>query len=265
MVLLALAPLAACGGDDGNSNPDGHVVVPDSPPIDTAPNPDTPAIPDAMQYDFSCFGMSNPTTADDPITVSGAAQYLDIATQGLAAMPDAAIDTFVVGDDDAPIDSTETDATGDFMTGDLATGGEPLNIYAKATKDQYRDTYVFPPGPVAADLANVPIITFQNSTFSIILNVLGTSQDDMHDGMLIFLVTDCSNNLVSDATVTVQQDGASAGDTQPLQGYDGAYLTTNVPPGDVDLTIMAEGKTYPTHTIQAFIGADSITTVRPGP
>src|SRR5262245_2404122 len=64
--LIATGALTACGSN--SSKPDADVIIDASP--DAKVFMDAPPVPS----DFSCLGMAPPTTADDPISISGLTQ-----------------------------------------------------------------------------------------------------------------------------------------------------------------------------------------------
>lgn len=269
---FALASLAACGGGGGGP-PDAVIVLPDAPP-DARPI-DAPAGPN---YDFSCLGQPFPTTAPATITAAGTVQ--EITMQGFAPVDAATVATFEVGMT-AAVDTVTSDANGAFTTGSLATGGAPFDGYLHGAKDDamnpFRDTFVFPPAPLAADAPVVPILMLRDATFDLIaMFAAGVSQDDAANGALMLLVTDCASTPMSGATPIVTQGGNSVGTVYALSNLNpmatGLYFVYNVPAGDADVSARYMGTTFPSHRVIAFKnggaianGATTLTIVRPGP
>ncbi len=269
---FALASLAACGG--GDAKPDAAIIVlPDAPP-DARPI-DAPAGP---TYDFSCLGQPFPTAAPAAITAAGTVQELTM--QGLAAVDAATVATFEVGTT-AAVDSVTSAADGTFTTGSLATGGVPFDGYLHGAKadamDPYRDTFVFPPAPLAADAPIVPVIMLRDGTFDLIATfAAGVNQNDAANGALMLLVTDCANMPMSGATPIVTQGGTAVGTVYALANLNpmavGLYFVYNVPAGDTDVSASYMAMTFPAHRVIAFSnggavtnGATTLTIVRPGP
>ncbi len=281
-IAVAVLALAACGED--HAKPDAQIVIQDAPPIDMQVFEDAPP----PNYDFTCFGMAEPTTADDPITLSG--NTVELGQGGTTPVANVAVDVFDNGSATA-IGTATSDATGAFTTGDITTGAVPIDGYVRAQEPApnledptsvpaHRTTFMYPASPVAASMANVPVLMMSNATFDQIAGFLG-GQDDTTNGALFFVVTDCSDistqTLVGDATVHVQQDGMDVGNLVGLDVLDpslaGTYVVLNVPDGETQITASYDGMDYPTRTVVAHkkpagdnaVGTLTFTIVRPGP
>jgi hypothetical protein len=249
------------------------IVLPDAPP-DARPI-DAPPAP---TYDLACLGQPFPTTA--PATITAAGTVRELTMQGLAAIDAATVATFQVGTT-AAVDSVTSAADGSFTTGSLATGGVPFDGYLHGSKDDamspFRDTFVFPPAPLAADAPIVPVIMLRDSIFdAIAMFAAGVSQNDADNGALMLLVTDCASMPMAGATPTVTQGGASVGTVYALANLNpmavGTYFVYNVPAGDVEVSARYMNMTFPAHRVIAFKnggaianGATTLTIVRPGP
>lgn len=281
---IALLGLAACG-DSKDKTVDASIVILDA-PIDAVPDaPDAfiPPPPDAPPtYDFSCLGKALPTTAPDPVHVTGSTQEISIS--GLSAAAGLSIQSFKSGNA-TPIDTTTSDSMGNFMTGALATGGVPLDGYVRASSattagsTQYRTTYLYPASPLAADLEGAPVIVITPGTFSQIGQFLGGGmQDDTKNGALLVLVQDCSSTQMNGATLSVKQGsnpvgtivdlGAASGQAQAA----GLFFVYNVPAGTTTVSATYNGMTLLAHDVVAYKkdgtdtnGTITLTNVRPGP
>jgi len=260
--------LLACGGG-GSSKPDGNIVIVDSPP--EAPPIDSP--PDAPPLDFSCLGMPQPTTAPDPITVSGTTA--EISQGGANPLANVAVAVFKVGVQNA-LQQLTSDAGGAFASGNITTGGKPFNGFLRASLATYRTTALFPPAPLADTTAGIPVLMVSNGTFQLISGVAGATQDDTANGALFIAVTDCANTPVADATLTVKQGAADVGTIFSLgslsQQAAGVFIVFNVPPGATDIGATFMGMTFATHSVISFKkakatdeGTTTLSTVRPGP
>jgi hypothetical protein len=276
-VCFAIATLAACGSDP--KQPDAGIILVDS------PNPDAKVWNDAppKNYDFTCFGQPGPTTAPANIMVSGATQ--EFSMSGSTAVVGAALGVYEKTNEATALANDISDSAGAFDLTNIPTGGTPIDGYIKAVGPTpgnvatHRTTFMYPPNPVDGNLADVPVIMFSNAFFDNIKTMLG-GQNDETDGVLLFAVTDCSNSmqtLVSEATVTVEQNGTSEGVMIGLGIVDpnlaGTYLVTQVPEGVTDIKASYNGMNFPTKTVKAWAkpmgagqpGTVTFTIVRPGP
>jgi hypothetical protein len=266
---FAISVLVACGGGGKSNNPDA--APPDMPPPDMAP-PDMPVdMPPAL--DFSCEGMPDPTTAADPIKASGTTS--EISQGGATAVAGVTVDTFKIGVANR-LDRVVSDATGAFTTGNIATGGVPFSGFLLAAHDGDRSSAVFPPTPLAADAANVPVLLTPTGTFALIEQVAGVQQDDAANGALLVAITDCANTPVAGATLSVKQNNAEVGTQfdlgQVAAQAKGVFFVFNVPAGNAEISATFETHTFPARTVVAIkntgnvtAGTTSTTQLRPGP
>ncbi|MBV8762186.1 MAG: hypothetical protein JO257_33150, partial [Deltaproteobacteria bacterium] len=192
---MATLALAACGSDKAKT-PDAPIHVIDA-PIDT-PAHVVDAPPDAPAYDFSCFGMANPTTAADPITISGTTETLTMS--GVQTVPNVAVDIYKSGVA-APLDSKTSDAQGAFTSGNIVTAGVPFDGYIKAAVATYRTSYLYPPNPAVASVTGVPVVMLSTQNFALLSQFAGATQDDTNNGVLLLTVTDCANKPINGATL----------------------------------------------------------------
>jgi hypothetical protein len=273
--LFALG-VAACGSND-NGTADAGKTFMDAPPkvfMDAPPKVflDTPPV----NYDFTCFGVTPPTTAPANLTFAGTTETINIQTMMQEGVPTSTVDSFTAGNTTS-LDSVVSDANGAFTTGQLATGGTPLDGYIRATKDGYRTTYIYPPNPLAANATDVPVLMLTEATFGLLLQfVLMTTQDDTNNGFLLVQVTDCATPPVgiAGATLTVKQGGNAAGTITDFSQYNaGTFAVTNVPDGDTTVEASFNNMTFPAHVVGAHkkpsgsnaTGTITATIVRPGP
>lgn len=269
-VLAATLFVAACGKND--AKPDAPIVLIDA-AIDARP---IDAPPDAPNFDFSCVGMPLPTTADDPVTATGTTEQLSLG--GIGAAADVTVKTFRNVTPPVLLNTVTSDVNGAYTTGNLVTGGVPLDAYIEGSKDTLRTTFVFPPQPVSKVQPMVPVLTAAATDFAQLVGFLATNgQDDTTSGALFVLVTDCSNTPVNGATLSVKQGGNAVGDLHDLGALQaqaaGIWLAFDVPDGAVEVNATFGSTTFLAHTVRAFkqnttdITNGSLTTtiVRPGP
>lgn len=272
--LTAIGTFVACGSDKAKS-PDAAVHQQDA-PVDTKA---IDAAVDASPYDFTCYGMANPGSAADPITIGGKTESL--GQSGATAVASAAVGIYANGSA-APIDSLTSGSDGTFTSGNIATGGTPFAGYIKAKASSYRVSYLYPPNPVVASIAALPIPLISEATFSQLNMFL--NQNDTNNGAMFLTVTDCNNVPISGANVIVTQNGSNAGEVTDLgqlfgqAQLNGIFIVANVPDGSADVSGTFGSMTFPTHTVVAHrqepsgsgsgsgeVGTFTLTTVRPGP
>jgi len=228
--------------------------------------------PDASPYDFTCFGMANPTTAADPITIAGTTESL--GQGGASAVGSAAVAIYKSGVV-APLDSLTSGSDGTFTSGNIVTAGVPFDGYVKSSHVDYRVSYLYPPTPVAASLTGVPVAMISVASFTQLNQLL--QQNDTANGALFLTVTDCNNMPLAGSTLTATHGTVT--DLGSLQSQlAGIFIVSNVPDGSVDVTASFGSMTFPTRTLVAHkeerVGSGSgqqtngtltITAVRPGP
>jgi hypothetical protein len=268
---VALLALAACGSDHGKA--DASIVIIDSPTPDAKVWMDAPPGPN---YDLTCLGNAAPTTASDPITVGG--QTATLTMSGTAPVPMVDVAVFKTGTANA-LASVTSDGGGVFMTGNIATGGVPIDGFIRAMEPTYRSSYIYPPSVVDMSLSGVPAILVSNQAFGFITNIAGVTQDDDNNGVLLIQVGDCTTPMpqpIDGATVVVQQNATDVGTIFDLGALAaqaaGTFFVFNVPDGATQVLVSYNGMNFPAHTVVAHkkpMGANPEATVtalaaRPG-
>jgi hypothetical protein len=270
--IASLALAAACGSD--NAKADASIKIVDAAIPDMKVWNDAPPGPD---YDFTCYGGAAPTTAADPITVAGDTAAL--GQNGSTPVPNVDVDFYETGTA-TPLATVVSDASGSFTTGNIATGGTPIDGYVRAMEPTFRSTYLYPPNLVTASLAGVPVVMIGNDTFGFLTNIASVAQDDAVNGALVIAVTDCSSGQptpIEGATVKVQQGGTDVGTVfdlgQLAPQAAGTFFAFNVPEGATQILVSYDGMNFPTRTVVAHKkptgegaeGTITATAVRPGP
>jgi hypothetical protein len=267
---IASLALVACGSD--NSKVDASIIIQDTQMPDMKIFQDAPP----PMYDLTCLGSAAPTTAMNPITIAGTTTTLSMS--GAMAVPDVDVDVFRSSSPTA-VASVMSDSTGAYMTGNISTGGTPLAGYVRAMEPTYRTTYLYPPTVVAASLTDVPVVMISNSLFEQLTGIIQVAQDDMNNGAMIVLVTDCAVPMpapIDGATVKVQQNGADVGTIFDLGALAaqaaGTFFVFNVPDGTTQIQVSYDGMMFPMRTVVAHKkpmgmnteGTMTATAVRPG-
>ena len=239
---LALVGLVACGDDGGgNNNPGIDAAVFEDARVDAPPAP-------LM------------------ITISGTATERGLG--GSTPVADALIGAYASSDENTPLTTTMTDVDGNF-TMTVETTGEAITGYLKATKADYTDTYLYPPGPLAADLMGAPINMVTTGTFELLSTV---AQGDQVPGNGLIAVVVASGTVpdlmpVAGATITTEptveryryngMNGLPDANATSTQA-DGVAYAFNVPPGGATVTAAMAGATFGTTSVKSF--ADSLIT-----
>jgi len=267
VTIAAIAFTAACGDDA--ATPDAPIVIVDA-AIDAPPDA---YVPDAPNYDLTCYQNAAPTTATATITLAGTAQevFINGMAPGIRNAAGVSIQS-CKGNCNGPNDLGTvgpTPVAGTFTTAPATTGGTPLDGYLIATKTGNRTTYVYPASPLTMNQAGVPVIMLTNAIVNA-LAIFGINQAP-GNSMLAVLVTDCATPPVGigGAIVTVTQAGTPVGDAPfDASSFDpqgtGAWFITNVPPGDSTVSATYNGMTFRPHVVGAVAGTTTTTQVKPG-
>lgn len=216
---------------------------------------------------FGCLGDPLPSTAPAMITVGG--KSVTVGLNGQSPLGNVTIEVFQ-GTSTTPITSTTSNAMGDYSV-NLTTGGTPLDGYLKGTIATYKDTYVYPPYPLAADVDNAAALLITQSTFNLLQGLSGAQSQNAANGFIGVLVTDCDQNPVAGATVTSNPPGT---DVKYNQGgipaaaatstdTDGLAYIFNVPAGMVTVDAVAQGNSLREHAINARANVITTTIVAP--
>lgn len=206
---------------------------------------------------YRCLGAALPTTAPDPITVTG-------TITGNVAAPAPLVGATVAGyrtGTASALDSAVTNASGNFSL-TLATGGTPLDGYLRVSKAGYIDTYAYPPAPLAASGSHsAAIITAaERNTIAGLLGVTPTAGN----GFMAVVVEDCDGAGVTGATLSVTQGGSDVGAVYTA-GSAGTFYVFNIPPGQTVVGASGGGNTLRSHTVTIHADALTLTGVTPGP
>jgi hypothetical protein len=215
--------VAACGGSDKT-------------PVDAAA-PDAPGV----IIDASADAPPAPVM----ITISGTA--LERTATGNVPVSGATITGYRNDNDATPVATTTSGADGSY-TLTVATGGLALDGYLKATKEGLKDTYLYPPAPLAAN-ATAPVNMVSPTTYGLISLIAGGNQQ-------------AGNGLIAMVVVS----GATA-DSMPVEGAtapDGTAFAFNVPP-NMNVVVMASktGSTFTAHGLKAWPDQFTTTLITP--
>jgi hypothetical protein len=243
---ISFAMLGACGGGGGGGgdNPDGSTN-------------DDGSIGDDAAVD----APNVPVT----ITISGTATSQSV--QGAAPVPDATIEAFDRSDEATPVATTTTNAQGNF-TLEITTTGVALDGFLRASKMNFKDTFLYPPAPIAADTEGVPVIMVTPATFGALSQLAGVQQQ-AGNGLVALVVADGASSTatpIADATVTsapagtIRYNGANSLPSAQATSTaaDGIAYVFNAPAGPMTINAAKTGSTFKPTAIKAH--ADQLTT-----
>ncbi|MBA3392646.1 MAG: hypothetical protein H0T89_08385 [Deltaproteobacteria bacterium] len=272
--VVSILAFAACGGGS-DAKPDAPVIIIPDAAIDAPPDAFEP------QFDLSCRGNTGPTTAPPTITLSGAVNevVLNGVTPSVQASHAATVDACKNNCVDADkLDTKVTPASGcpstgcAYESGNLSTGGVPLDGYLRTTKTNNRTTYVYPPAPIAASLAMIPVLSFTNGAFSGLSLFLSVTQDPAK-GMLLVAFLDCANMPISDTaniTLSIKQNGVAVQGTTEKDlsalapQLAGTFGVFNVPVGATEVGGSYKGMALRARVVGSFAASSTLTAIRPG-
>jgi hypothetical protein len=249
--LVALSALAACGGDSNNNNQnDAAVDASVDAAIDAPPAPQT-------------------------ITLTGTVTERNL--QGSVAVSGAAVEAFSNADEATPVATATTDAQGNF-TLTVETGGVALAGYLKASRQNLKDSYLYPPTFIEGDIAMIPILMVNAGTYDA-LSTLAQGNQMSQNGLIALQVVDGippDANPVEGATVSsnpaagvVRYSNAQGLPSSQAQatGTDGIAYLFNVPPNvPVEVSAAKAGSTFASHTVaKARPDSLTLTFIQPAP
>jgi hypothetical protein len=240
--LIAVALAACSSAPAGGGGVDSSV----GDPVDPGTVSGTPV----SGPDFACLSHPPQTIAVDPMTLAGTVQAVTMT--GTTPVGAAELQLFHAGTPDV-LAHTQSDATGAFSTGAFVSGGHPLQAYLKATKQDYRTTFFYPPFPFTRNATSLPLPMISDALFDTVRTSLHASQDDKHHGVLLVAVADCQGQPVAGATLSVIHGNSQVGTIYNLGTIvptsAGVYLVFDVPDGKVTVSASFGTTQLPAHDV----------------
>jgi hypothetical protein len=243
-----LAPVAACTGAASGAADDPDAGASDDGGADVDGDAATPAGPD-----FSCLIQplpTPPTTAVDPMVLAG--RVVEFTTAGVTSVGAADVALFRAGQPTV-LARTHSASNGAFATGAVTTNGKAVHAYVKATKPGYRTAFFYPPAPFTVSSTTLVVPTISDGAFSTVKTLLGATQDDARNGVLLVGVLDCNGQPVAGATVSVRRGSSAVGNTRALgtvvPADAGVFLVFDVPDGKVRVSATYQGTQLPEHEV----------------
>jgi hypothetical protein len=217
---------------------------------------------DGMGPPFGCLNAPPPTTADDPIIVSG--------TTSDPFTSSAIGNVTVTGQLTTIMSSlfvTHSDAMGNYRQ-QQATGGVPMDLYVHAAASGYLDSFYYPPHPVNHDAVfDVSLFTPQGSST---LAAAAQLTFNAADSVVILTVADCNGTPLAGATVTSSAAGTIRYFIGPMPSTTatatdsaGHVMVANMPPGNATLSATVSGMALKPRNVQSVAGAYVLTFIQP--
>ena len=201
-----------------------------------------------------------PVNVPTTITISGT-----VTEKGAASSAMVTDGTIVAkkASDDSMVATGMTDGSGNF-TLTVTTNGQALDGYLDVTDAADVETFVYPPAPLSADYAGVPVQMITQATIGDLPILTGATQS-ASDGMIGLEITTAAGAKVSGATVTTTPAGSVFYDSngglpttnakQKTTNTDGVAFVLNVAAGSVTVMATETGDTFKSHTLKARAGA----------
>lgn len=212
------------------ASPDASPV----PPVDAAPDA-TPA--DAGPYDFACSDDPPATTAPGTISFSGSVRSGIVFTDPVvgAAVQMRRLST-------AELLSSATSMEMGMFVVLVATGGVPVDAYARVTHASFPEHRFVPAGPASADLSMGTLYLYDDMGWDDLAMVTGVTRDPTK-GSLVVNVLDCTGTAVDGAAITLAPPSGT-----PFVSPEGTYIF-NVEPGLTTISATGFGHTFRSRTI----------------
>lgn len=216
--------------------------------------------PDAKEF------RDAPPTNNATVMISG--QVSERSQSGAVLVPGVTIEAYRNADETTPIATTTSDAQGNY-TLVVQTMGESIDGFLKATKQGYKETYLYPPYPIAMDFGMASVIMVQPGTYDTLSNIASGNQQP--GNALIGLVVTDGTLPVAGATVSCDPPAGTPTRYNEMVGTfvlptanaqatftDGIAYMFNVTPGHVTVSANKTGMTFASHGLKAW--PDQLTT-----
>lgn len=167
------------------------------------------------------------------------------------------------GRHDGSVEGTSTTAADFTYSLSIVTGGVAADRFKRITKTGYVSSYEVPPFPLFQNYPDIGIWTMSTAGRDTMASLAEVTLDPA-TGLLAFLVLDCTGQRMAGATLTSQPaagqivylDESFLPDPQlTATSASGEVMLFNVPPGDVEVTIVHEATTFRPRTVPSY--ADS--------
>lgn len=204
---------------------------------------------------YACLNQPLPTTAKDPVVISGT--LMDrYAGQAIA---NATVEAYQVGVTDRIFAAPPSDAHGAFRQSQ-GTAGTPRNAYFRVTPNGYLPTYFYPAVPIVDDFST-EIVMFTQAEVATLASAAQVTIDPSL-GVFIVGVTDCNRMPVGGATVSASGGQGPVGDVRYFDSTEtpsatatstdaltGTAVIANLPNTNITVRASVDGMTLRSHQI----------------
>jgi len=227
-----------------------------------APIPDAP--PDAFGM-LDCAGQPLPTTAPDPLTLSGTTY--EITSLGAKPLAAVMLSVFVI-DETTARETTTSDAQGNFsMSG--PTGGVANFGYVEAAATDHTTSYSFGATAAYMNVTNSQVAIVTTGAIGQLAEFAGVTQTPGNAVIQVEAI-DCAGTPLPGATFTTtpagtivyQKNGLPLG-TASMTDTAGVGYVFDVPPGMVTIAAQVGTLTLRSHVVIAFADAPTFTAIQP--
>jgi hypothetical protein len=221
---------------------------------------------DTCPYDLSCVGVIDPTTAADPIVISGT-----LINSGSALAIVGATATARRLSDDGVLDTDTTAADGSFSLS-IATGGTPDQGYLRFVANSYPDTEHYGADPLTESVSGTSLRAISSSTLDTVYLLGGAGSPPIAGaGTVLVAVQDCGGAPISGATVQLTPapgklgyflGGMPSPDATSTDANGLAFGYTETA-GDVTVSATKTGLTFESHALKVAATGVSLTIIHP--
>jgi len=209
------------------------------------------------------------TTTPGMLTLSGIAR--EISAGGQTPIAGVMLTAYNAADDSV-LGMAASAADGTFSITAKAPAG--TDGYLKATtpgtgQNAYKDTYLYPPATLTANLSNVPVFVLKVSTYDLANRLLGNGQT-AQNGWIALIVQDAAMMPVAGAKVTSTPMGQVNYNANNLPSpgamstaADGIAYDTNIAVGTVSVKATKPGSTFAMHSIKVRPDVVTLTLITP--
>jgi hypothetical protein len=215
----------------------------------------------------ACGGGSDAKVDAPPaasvVTITGVASARN--TQGSAPEVGVLVAAYAKSNENTPLAMSTTDAAGAF-TLSISTSGTAVDGFLKATKTGFATSYLYPPTPISADLAMVPMNMLTTTLFDLLYSISQTSPISGTGVVAVLVVGGAELTSPPVPGATIETSPASPSYRyNSMQGLpnkdvtvtaaDGIGYAMNAPPGTMTVTAKKSGSTFKTTSIKVHADA----------
>lgn len=204
-----------------------------------------------------------------PMTVTVSGTTFDVGLGGRTPIGGVMLEVYEEGGT-TPV-TMATSATDGTYSLTITTNGDALDGYLVGKLAGKKDTYLYPPGTLTADITGATVLMLSQQIFDASFSLAQVTADNSK-GWIGVQVFDSSMMGVAGVTVSSQpagtvryngSGGLPTGASQTTTMADGIGYIFNVGPGDVTLSASGGGQTFKSHRVNARAGQVTTTLIQP--